>query len=296
MALQLNGLATAMEREILRRYEMRGISKEIRAAERRKIETTVGQIKLFAPDRATAVMRAFLDYTFPVGPKSFRPVQNLYFEWRGWSTEVYPTIAHLFPVTAEDEDIISCFFKDWRALRSDKNYYRNVYRRPSVVGGARIEAAYHHTPDFFRVLGVLRAFQQDDSMSRYPLFTLRAYLASQIEALAGYVATLKIGNVVSEKAKDRFDEWYLYRFYNLELVKKGLKRPSDNNPVSNPVVREEYEHIRADETRGDFTLPDETPVPWMTRPARSFGGGKVSDASIVVTGVKLPPGMGNLLR
>ncbi len=292
-----NAIAKAMERDIVHRYELRGITKELSAAERRKVTGVATMIEGLTPDRTMAVMRAFLDYTFPVGSKAFKAVRNLYFEWRQWSVEVYPTIEHLFPVTTEDEDIISCFFADWRALREDRNHYRTVYRRPSMIGGAKLAPAYRHTPDFFRVLAVLRDYQQDPEMAKYPLFTMRAYLAAQVEALSGFVAVLKIGNIVSEKAKLRFDEWYLYRFYNLELVKKGLRRPSDNNPVSNVAVRRDYEGLLVGKGRGDFTFNGETPVPWMTRPAQSFGGGEVSvEFEEEHKGIKMPPGMGDVLE
>lgn len=294
MALQVNGVAAAMERDILHRYELRGIARDLKAAERRKIAATAEQIEGFAPDRAVVVMQVFLDHAFPVGPRSFCPVQNLYFRWREWSAEVYPTIEHVFPITAADEDVLGCLFRDWRALRADKGYYHSVYRRPGAVGGARLEPAYRHTADFTRVLTVLRDYQRAEDAAQYPLFTLRAYLAAQIEALAGFVPTLKVGNIVSEKARQRFDEWYLYRFYNLELVKKGLKRPSGNNPVSNPAIRVEYEGQRAGSGVGDLTFEGETPVPWATRPARSFAAATGDDG--VAARATLPPSMGDLLR
>ena len=125
------------------------------------------------------------------------------------------------------------------------------------------------------------------------MFTLRGYVAAQIEALAGFVPALQIGNIVSEKAMVRFEEWYLYRFYNLELVKKGLKRPSENNPVSNLEIRIEYEQRRAGTGIGDFTFEDEIPVPWMTKPAVSLGA-EVSDTES--GDIKLPPHMGDLLQ
>lgn len=298
MALRMDdAIAKAMEREVVRRYELRGITKSLSKADLRKLATTADQIEKLTPSHTLATMRAFLDHVLPVGGKAFRQVRNIYFEWRTWSAEVYPTIAHLFPITTEDEDALSCFFRDWKALRVDRGYYKDVYRRPSAIGGAKLAPAYRHTPDFFRVLTVLREYQQEGEMSKYPLFTMRGYLAAQIEALSGFVSTLKVGNIVSEKARVRFDEWYLYRFYSLELVKKGLKRPSDNNPVSNPGIRVEYENHTAGQGRGDFTFEGETPVPWMTRPALSFGGGEVSvDLEKETEEVKLPPGMGDLLR
>lgn len=295
MALHVSdAIAKAMEEEVTRRYELRGITKVLSATDQRRLTTTSAQIEKLAVNTAPAVMRAFLDHVLPVGGKSFRQIRNIYFEWRTWSAEVYPTIKRLFPITTKDEEVLSRFFSDWRSLRADRGFYRAVYRRPSTIGGAKLEPTYRHTPDFFRVLAVLRHYQKDPTT--YPLFTLRGYLAAQIEALSGFVPTLRVGNVVSEKARTRYGEWYLYRFYNLELVKKGLKRPSDNNPVSNPMVRIEYEHLRAGTNVGDFTFDGEVPVPWMTRPAMTFGHGEVSDGVVEECGgVQLPPGMGDLL-
>lgn len=295
MALDMsNAVADAMEQEVVRHYELRGIRKVLSAADRRRLAFTSAMVEELAGNRALGVMKAFLNHMLPVGGGRFRQIRNVYFEWRTWSAEVYPTIEHLFPVTTEDEEVLSRFFSDWRKLREDRGFYRTVFRRPSAIGGARMAPAYRHTPDFLRVLAVLRRYQGETA--RYPLFTLRGYVAAQIEALSGFVPTLQIGNFVSEKARTRYDEWYLYRFYNLELVKKGLKRPSDNNPVSNPMVRIEYEHHRAGTSIGDFTFDGEVPVPWMTRPAMKFGDGEVSDEVVEECGsIKLPPGMGDLL-
>lgn len=294
MALKMDdAVAKAMEREVVHRYELRGIAKDLSAADRRKLATAAAQIEEFAPGSPVAVMRAFLDHVMPVGGRAFRQIRNIYFEWRTWAAEVYPTIAHLFPVTVEDEDVMSRFFDDWKKLRADRNHYRTVYRRPGAIGGAKLAPAYRHTPDFYRVLALLRCYQTVEEAARYPLFTLRSYLAAQIEALSGFVPTLQVGNIVSEKARLRYDEWYLYRFYSLELVKKGLRRPSDNNPVSNPAIRVEYERGRSAPV-GDFAFDGEVPVPWMTTPARTFAcadGVEVEDKDI-----KLPPGMDDLLR
>lgn len=295
MALRTdNAIAKAMEHEIVRRYDLRGIIKDLTKADLRKVATTAAAIEELDRSRALSIMRAFMDYTLPVGNKSFRQIRNIYFEWRTWSAEVYPTIQHLLPVTTEDEEVLSFFFKDWKALRVDRQFYRTVYRRPGAIGGAKMAPAYRYTPDFFRVLTVLRHYQQDEQMEKYPLFTLRAYLAAQIEALSGFVTTLQIGNVVSEKAMLRFDEWYLYRFYSLELVKKGLKRPSDNNPVSNPAIRVEYERQRQAPV-GDYAFDDEPAVPWGNCPARGFAWYDKDDDNNNEK-IKLPPGMGDLLE
>ena len=297
MALQVSStIAKALEDEIVRRYELRGITKVVSAADRRKLVSTAVLIEEQVHGRALMVMRAFLDHVMPAfGGKSFRRINSIYFEWKQWSVEVYPSIKALFPVDDRDEEILTRFFEDWRNLKDDRNYYRSVYRRPGAIGGAKLAPAYKRSPDFFRVLAVLRHYQNE--VTAYPLFTLRGYLAAQIEALSGFVPTLQMGNVVSEKAKMRFHEWYLYRFYSLELVKKGLKRPSENNPVSNAMVRIEYEHLRAGTGVGDFTFEDEEPVSWMTKPALPFGDGEVSDAVVEeCEGIKLPPSMGDLLR
>jgi len=294
MALKLdNAVAEAMEQEVVRRYELRGIHKKVAAADRRRMAAVADSIKGFAPKAPLGVMRAFMDYAFPVGGKSFKNVRNMFFEWREWSEEVYPTISHLFPITDQDEDAMSRFFSDWRELRKGLAYFKDVYRSPSTIGGAKMEPAYRYTRDFFRVLVVLRHYQ--GIAEEYPLFSLRAYLAAQIEALSNWVPRIQIGNIVSEKAMGRFDEWYMYRFYNLELVKKGLKRPSDNNPVSNPGVRVEYESKLLDARRGDFAFPDEVPVPWATMPGKPVVKEGVLKSEPEAAAVKLPPGMSTLL-
>lgn len=286
-------VAKALEEEIVRRYELRGIQKKLGAADRRRLKATAEKIQEFSPQSPLAVMRAFVDHAFPVGGKSFKQIRNMYFEWREWSEEIYPTIAHLFPVTDQDEEIMSRFFSDWRGLKDDLNYYRDVYRSPTQIGGAKMAPAHRYSHDFFRLLEVLRHYQA--CAETYPLFTMRAYLAAQIEALSGFVPRIQIGNVVSEKARGRFEEWYLYRFYNLEMVKKGLKRPSDNNPVSNPKIRVEYEFKLATQGRGDFTFEDEIPVPWATLPGRHWGKSAVKEEPEKEAAVVLPPGMSNLL-
>jgi hypothetical protein len=245
-----------------------------------------------------SLVHAFLDHAFPVGGR-FRPVRSLYFEWRSFAVEVWPQIAHLFPVTAEDETVLSGFFRDWKELRRDFLYLRDVYFRRDRLGGARVAKAYRSGPESFRVLGLLREAQSDEKRADYPLFTLRGFLAAQVEALSGYVGEMKVGNVVSEKAWGRYDEWYNYRYYGLELAKKGLSRPSANNPVSERSIRESYERDRV--ARGvlpaDHTLEGEEPVAWLSRPALYFEVGRAATvpvegaAGAVEAKIELPPNM-----
>jgi hypothetical protein len=168
-----------------------------------------------------------------------------------------------------------------------------VYYRRDRIGGARMAKAYRGGPEFFRVLSVLRGYQSDAARAEYPLFTLRGFLAAQVESLSGFVGELKIGNCDSEKARSRYDEWYLYRYYELELVKKGLARPSDNNPVTNRDGR--LDHERARVARGvlpaDHAFPGEAPVQWLNRPALYYEVAPAAPLGPSEAKIELPPGM-----
>jgi hypothetical protein len=294
MPLRPNGLSLAgvLENEIQQRFEMRGLSRQLSKAEKRKVETVAGLAGERVPTGAISLLKAFVDHAWPVGSGRFMSIQKVFWAWEDFVADVWPQIAHLFPVTDEDDKVVSGFFRDWRELRKNLLYYKPVYYRSDRLGGGRLSKAYRNGPEFFRILSVLRKAQRN--IDEFPFFTLRGFAAAQIEMLSTFVVQIGPGHLDTEKAWGRYREWLVYRYYP-GLARKGLSRPSANNPTCNVAIRLDYERDRA--ARGDLaadhTFDGEEPVAWLSRPKVYFDA-KVVDNEVPVPGnatIELPPGM-----
>ncbi len=243
-------------------------------------------------------MVAFLDHVMSTGG-TFCPVRNFYVEWKTFEVETLPLIEGLFPVTSEDEDGLSTILADWKLLSKDLMHYRSVYCSPGRVGSMKFAKWYRNTKEFYRLLSVFRVYQHEEMRGVYPLFTMRGFLAAQVESLAGFLDRLVVGNVVSEKARERYEDWYCRRHYSQELVQKAKSRPSDNNPVCNPGIRMEYEAVRFHKgiRSGDCVFDGEDPIPDVNWPRAYVEWGcavKVEDTS--KSSIVVPSSMRDLLK
>lgn len=268
MALSADSLVSAHIAEaIVDRFSHRGSDRKLKPAEMKKVDTVAGLIQESGYE-PVSISNAFLDHMMPIS-NSFTSPRNLYFAWRKFVLENLPSVQTVFPISESDEDIFRRFKTDWDELKVDVDYFKSVFTSLVRVPQVKFRPVYRMTPDFWRLLTTLRRFQSTgDLTSRYPLFTLRSFLAAQVERLAGFVDQFPIGTLVSEKAFERYESWYCNRFYPVELVRKARNRPSANNPVCNSEIRMEYENQRLEvgSRLGDFTRSGEVPLDYYTRP------------------------------
>ncbi len=238
------------EASIMTRFSQRDAVKTLSKVEHTKIQGVVQAIDLTELD-FTSVLSAFLDHTFPINGR-FAPVAQIYNRWKIFEQERLPFIRHLFPLTGGDEQILSVFLLDFKQPCS-------TIKMPKV---------YRFSPDFYRLLSVLRYYQDEEQQRLYPLFTLRSFLQAQIESLGKFLDQLIVGHLDSEKAHGRYAEYYMKTFYSQEMVNKARLRPSANNPVHNVSIRISYEQARMAQGLlvGDMTHPNEAPVVWANYP------------------------------
>jgi len=227
---------------ILKRFEMRDSDRRLTPSEKRKIKTVAGLVIETGHDPMSTV-KAFIDYTLPVTGK-FKSPRNVYFEWNNFKAENLAAVSQLFPITNADEDLFSAFKSDWEAIGRDHTHLNHVYHRSFDVAPVKVTKLYRGTPDFWRVVGLIRYYKPECRQNHFPLFTMRSFLAAQVETLCQFIDRLKIGNLVSEKAHERYCDWYDRAFYPSELVFKAKKRPSANNPVCTSSIRREFECSR----------------------------------------------------
>jgi len=150
---------------------------------------------------------------------------------------------------------------------------------------------YRGTPDFWRVIGLIRHYQPEFMQANQPLFTLRSFLAAQLETLCRFIDRLKIGNLTSEKAHERYADWYNKAFYPAELVNKARKRPSANNPVCTSSIRREYEQqrITSGSRIGVFTFEGERSLPFYNVPLVYSEPVTPVEAKATSTSIVVPP-------
>ncbi len=258
-------VVTDLEETIADRFEFRNSKRKFTKSDRAKIKF-VGELIYESGLDSHSVISAFIDHVMPSSGR-FKSLKMLYFSWKTFKEEQLPWLSKLFPLTQSDEDLFRAFKDDWVKLSNDINYYQFVFNSP-VVKKKFFAGLYRGTSDFWRVLSIIRRFQDpNDLSSKFPLFTLRSYLACQVEQL-DFLDQICPGNIVTEKAITRYENWYCWRFYPPALVHKASVRPSATNPVNNPAIRIEYENQRLEHGSrlGDFTHIDEIPIDFMTRP------------------------------
>lgn len=264
--LDVNALRVKdVKEQIQRRFALRGSQKTLNIKDQARVACLVEDISSANIDYNSAIT-VFLDHVFPVSDK-FIPVSQLYAKWKLFKEEKLPMLAHLFPITKQDKTVMGKLMNDLDDLKKNNRFYDHVFcaSQKEVI---KMFKLYAGSPDYYRILEVLKYYQTPEKEMEYPLFTLRAYLASQIETLRGYLDRLIVGNIVSEKAKERFDKWYDKRFYSEELLAKARKRGTANNPVVNTDIRVEFENQRRalGVDIGDMTKSGEEPVAVATRP------------------------------
>lgn len=233
--------------EVRRRYEMRGAVREITESEIAKLQTVVDeashQVVISGCKSPHALMSMFLDHFMPSG-ESFSPLKNVYFVWRDFLSSRVPHLVDAWlHLDDEMEMRLGKFLEDWKELTKDVRFYRPFYCEPNRVGAVKVARLYRNSSAYYDLVSLLVNLREQ-SIEKFPLFTLRGFLAAQIESLAGFIDRLVLGNITSEKALERYEDWYCRRYYSPELVEKAKKRPSDNNPVSHPGTRWEYERGR----------------------------------------------------
>lgn len=210
-----------------------------------------------------STMKAFVDHAIPEN-RSSRSPRNLKTEWNRFEQEILPEIENLFPVTPADNQLWMMFEVDWNSLPGNPHRLGQFFINRQITRPFKVSKLYLGSPDFYRFLAVVRYYQNCDLQARFPLFTLRSFLAAQAEALGSFVDRLKLGNLTSEKAKERYEDWYEKKYYSYELVHKAKTRPSANNPVCNESIRLEYEmqQVKSGNLRRDLVLGDEAAVPF----------------------------------
>ncbi len=280
-----------MVEEIRARFRKRDSIKEIDPSEMKKLQSVVGELlQRGTPNPASSTM-AFLDHVFPAGSE-FIPVRNVYFEWRIFRDETLPALSQILPVTETDETLMEMALTDLAALaKRGTVYYKGFYADPGKIGEMKVGKIYRSSPDFYKLLSVLRFFQRDQrSPVHYPLFTIRSFLVAQVESLAGFLDRLIPGNITSFKAYERYEDWYCRKFYGDEMAKKAKSRPSENNPVCAPGSRVEYERTRmlSGARVGDLLLEGENPVKLGNVAAMESGKASVQEKNAEVV---LPPAM-----
>jgi hypothetical protein len=254
--------------ELIRdRFANRGSNKTLSKSELKKIDVVTELILEYQPN-SLYVANAFIDHVLPVS-STFQSPRNLFFAWKKFKEESINDLVPVFPTTDTDETIFRKLKEDWDQLKVDTGYYQKVFVDSSRVGQPKFKPIYRMTPDFWRVLTMLRRFQNPNDLgSKYPLFTVRSFLAAQLEALSTFVDRFSIGTLVSEKAFDRYEDWYCKKFYPNTLVYKARVRPSANNPINNSEIRMSYEdqRLEAGSRLGDFVFHNEQPIEGYTTP------------------------------
>jgi len=274
-----------METEILNRFKARGAKREkLSDVERRKLETVSKSINQGGL-HPQSVARALLDHVMPSG-KTFSPVRNLYFEWKAFQIENLPFIESVLPVTEDEERGFNMMLTDWFNLSKDLTWYRDVWKSPARVTGIVLTRVYRNSLEFYKLVEKHRAALSNPA---WPLYTFRTYLAAQVESLSGFLQRLVPGNVVSEKADERYEEWYRGKFYSAEMQKKALSRPSENNPVSAASTRAAAERDMTIQGRGEFVFAKELEEPGFNVPVGGVNESKVSE--VPKSQLVMPPGM-----
>lgn len=286
MPIDMVGMvADSLLEMITRRILARDSNRQITASEGKKIYAIADEISRMevAPD---SVIRAFIDHVMPMHRK-FKSIRNIRYEWNTFTAESLGELVPVMPVQEIDDDRFRLFQDDWRCLADNVMYYGSVYLASSKVKQLKFEKIHRLSQDFWRLLIVWRKYQ-DELSSKYPLFTVRSFLAAQIETL-NFIDRMKIGNLVSEKAFDRYEDWYCRKFYTKELVEKARKRPSANNPVSTPEARLDYEKQRmaTNVFVGDVSMGGES-VPFFNRP-RIYDEQTVKAKPEAKTSITVPP-------
>lgn len=246
------------------RFERRRLFAKMSRVELVRIKKVAEMIVATGYDPASTV-RAFLDHRMPVVGQ-LRTPWNIKDQWRWFKEEQLQFIAPLFPLTEADDELLASFLVDWQALAASPVWFSHIYTTP--ITRVVMSSCNGGTSDMWRVLAVIRQYQPAFRQAHHPLFTLRSYLAAQIEKLSPFVDRVKIGNLLTEKAAERYEDWYDHAFYEPELVTKAHKRPSANNPVCTSAIRVEYElqRIRAGSRRGIVAKEDETPLLFYSLP------------------------------
>jgi hypothetical protein len=282
-------VADQLAQLILRRFDMRDSDRKLTKSELRKVETVAESAVESGHDPISAV-KAFTDFMLPVSGRFASP-RNLYFEWRNFKDEHLSMISQLFPITDADEDLFTAFKNDWVAVAKDHTHLNPVYHRRWDVRTVKAAKLYRGTPDFWRIIGLIRHYQPEFMQANQPLFTLRSFLAAQLETLCGFVDRMQIGHLTSEKAHERYADWYNKAFYPAELVNKARKRPSANNPVCTSSIRREYEQQRiASGSRiGVFTFEGERSLPFHNVPLIYNEPVAPVEAKATSTSIVVPP-------
>lgn len=238
----------------------------ISKADRKKIDVVAAGINECGYD-SYSVMRSFIDHTIPETRRSRSP-RNLKAEWDRFADDVLPDVVKLFPITIDDTKLFLMFKADWDAIPKDPHRLGFMFINKQVTLPMRVSNIHRGSPDFYRFLELVRHYQPEFMQRHFPLFTLRSFLAAQAEKLGSFVDRLKLGNIVSEKARERYADWYDTFFYSAELVHKAKTRPSANNPVCTSAIRLEYEIQRIDEGSqlGMATRSNEARIPFYNMP------------------------------
>lgn len=282
MLAVIDALAVHLEDEITRRWELRDSFREIKDSERRKFKMIVDEVWKKYPSNVEQMLGCFLDHIMPAG-KKFKPLHMVYCDWRDFQAMMLPPLLPLFPLMDCDYVVMDAVLEDWRKLGKNLMYYRDVYENPNKIGHIKFARLYRHSSEYWRVLGVIRKYEKNPE---YPLFTARSLIAAQIECLSGYVDRIYVGTLDSEKAAERYEDWYCRRFYGKELVKKARKRPSDTNPVVNSEIRVDYEQrrITSGSVLGTFVFAGGSVVERVTTPIIFAGLGRTrpSEDSAVI--------------